>query len=257
MTTTTQQLIDVAAHRVRRARPELADRWNLSTASGLRAAQVELAAGAAERAAGQATVIAVIADLDLVQWVRETCVFAFSMPSAAAEAWRRSFTRTVFLAGNPVNLRDRFTFTHTAPGARLAWCGPSTRDPAVGLRRLLKEFEGAAPAPAVAATTIALPADGTAMHRAPLRRDLYVATDGINLTGALINLNHLLAEAVMDRLVLPGDHLTLRTVPQLTLPPARFAALRVDFDVTEPHTLPEARDALRASAGLTRETWDA
>jgi hypothetical protein len=62
----------------------------------------------------------------------------------------------------------------------------------------------------------------------------------------LIHLNHLIAEATLDGLLVPGDSVTLRQVPRLVGFRARPVALRVDLDPIDP-----AR--LQAFAALTRE----
>jgi hypothetical protein len=196
---------------------------------------------------GVHSVVAVVRRVDTVSWLRGTCAFAFGMAPERAAAWRRSFTHTVFLAGNPRNLRDRVAFDHVAEDASLAWHGPAEPRASVGLRRLLKVVSGAAPFPVRPPQRVDVPAG--AARRRPVHRDLYVATAGVSFGQALVHLNHLVAEAVLDDLVGPGDRLTLRRVPRLPGVPTPFAALRVDADPAHP-------DRLRAFAGLTQETTD-
>lgn len=79
-----------------------------------------------------------------------------------------------------------------------------------------------------------------------MHRDLYYATARVSVAEGLVHLNHLLAEAVLDGLVGPGDRLTLRPVPRLTGLERTFTAVRAETDVHRPHTL-------QAYAALTEE----
>ncbi|MFC8451555.1 DUF6182 family protein [Kitasatospora sp. NPDC057223] len=260
------RLRHAAASRVRRARPDLAGRYDLDTTEGLFEAQQAVAAGAGEEGTLAAVVVR---HVDLAAWARSTCEFALALDPALARPWRRSFTRTVFLAGNPDNLRERFPFAHTGAGA--AWTPPGPDKDTAALRRLLKTFDGPAGPPARPATDILIPAGpatagpatagpgpagvgsaGPATAgpdtgvRASRHRDLYLATAGCTLSEALVHLNHILVEAVLDGLIAPGERLTLRQIPRLTGIEAPFAALRV---VAEPHR----RGRLKAAAALTEE----
>lgn len=252
MTITPELLLSVAADRLRASLPELAERLDLSTPRSLRAAKAEIAARGG--AADGAVVVAVIGRFSLGDWARETCRFALGVPADRAEPWRRAFTRTVFLAGQPENLRERFAFDHTAPDGSAAWAGPATDESTAALRRLLKTFNGTRRLDSWAPVTVEVPAVATAgggtapaaeVHR-PGKRDLYLATAGITVSDVLVQLNHLLVEAVLDGLIGPGDLLTLRPVPRLTGLTGPFAALRVDADTHHPHKL-------QAYAGLTEE----
>ncbi|NKY13399.1 hypothetical protein HGA06_04205 [Streptomyces somaliensis DSM 40738] len=238
-----------ALDRIRTARPELADRLDLSGVRALRA----LRAGFHHADAVDTEVLAVVVvgRLDLPRWVRETCAFALTLGLEARAAWRGSFTRTVYLAGSPANLRERFAFDHVAGDGSVAWCGPAPSAATATLRRLLKAFEAGHELTAVPAATVTVPrtvtASGAGRPRPAVHRDLHIVTTGVTVAHALVHVNHLLAEAVLDGLIRPGDHLTLRFVPRLTGPAGRFAMLRVDTDVHRP-------DELRAYAGLTTET---
>ncbi|WP_239091445.1 DUF6182 family protein, partial [Streptomyces sp. SID14478] len=74
-------------------------------------------------------------------------------------------------------------------------------------------------------------------------RELYVATAGCTVADALVHVNHVLVEAVLDGLVTPGDLLTVRQVPSLT---GTFDALDRVRAVADPH----GPGRLRAVAGL-------
>jgi hypothetical protein len=190
-------------------------------------------------AAETTTAVVVLRRFDLVPWIRGTVAFAAGLPGTEADAWRAAFTRTVFLAGNPDNLRNRFAFDHIGPGADAAWLAPAPAQRFMTLRRLLRLF--AAPAALAPSRPETVDLDGPPTGDA---HDLYIGTAGTSVSQTLIDLNHLLAEAVLDGLLRPGDRLHLRRVPRLVgLGP--FDALRV---VAEP----EDPARLRAHAGLVR-----
>jgi hypothetical protein len=229
------------ARRISAARPELAARLDLASMAGLRAAQEEVGSAAG---AGDVLAAVVIRSLDLAGWTRATCAFALGLRPGLAENWRRSFTRTVFLAGNPDNLVDRFRFDHVSDDRSLAWLGPAAAEASGPLRRLLKLFGGSRAMQAQRPKPIVIP--GAPERRVPVRRDLYVATAGVSTSHGLVGLNHLLVEAVMDGLVGPGDLLTLRQVPRLAGLSVPMAAIRADVE-------PDRPERLQASACLTEE----
>lgn len=288
MTLSSDVLLAAAAQRIRTARPELDGRLDVSSPQALRAALAAAgpggpAAGSADSpappgpadpdgAAAAALAVCVVGRFSLPDWVRETCRFALAVPAERAQPWRRAFTRTVYLAGRPEALRERFAFTHLAPDGSAAWSGPGPEADTSALRRLLKAFDGRAELGARPPVTVRIPAPAsspatagrtgpatdhvpagepgsagacgrplrdriTGPGPAPAHRDLWIATAGVTVTRALVHLNHLLAEAVLDRLVVPGDRVTLRCVPRLTGLAASIAVLRVDADLHRPSEL--------------------
>ncbi|MFI9246151.1 DUF6182 family protein [Streptomyces sp. NPDC053086] len=245
MTRTQKLLREHTAVRIRAARPDLADRHDLATHDGLLAAHRHIAGeeGAAED--GQTLAAVVVREVDLAGWARDTCAFALGVPPERASAWRASFTRTVFLAGNPDHLRDRFAFAHLADDGSAAWTAPGPASGTTTLRRLLKLFDAPAEVPAGPARQITVPGEPPP-GRAPVARDLHLATAGCTVAEALVHLNHVLVEAVLDGLLAPGDRLTLHRVP-------RLAAL--SGPVTRVRAVPDPRlpGRLRAAAVLTDE----
>ncbi|WP_405590613.1 DUF6182 family protein [Streptomyces sp. NBC_01190] len=237
-----QSLREHAATRIRTARPDLAARHDLTSYDGLTAAQEDIAA---DNDQGTLATV-VLRNVDLARWVRDTCVFALGIPPEQAADWRTSFTRTVFLAGNPAHLGDRFTFAHTADDRSAAWTTPEPAARTSSLRRLLKLFDGQAGLPARPDTLVEIPDGHRPSPRPRTRRGLYLATAGCTIAQALVHLNHVLAEAVLDGLITPGDHLVLHQVPRIVGVPGRLARVRV---TTEQH-LP---GRLKAAAALTEE----
>ncbi|MEU0797951.1 DUF6182 family protein [Amycolatopsis sp. NPDC005961] len=208
-----------------------------------------LAGGRREPGGEPDSVVAVVRRVDIAGWIRGTCVFAHGLAPDRAAAWRRSFTHTVFLAGNPENLGERVRFDHVAEDASAAWHRPAKPRDSIGLRRLLKAFGGEAELPVRPPEVVVVQAGAPSRAR-PAERDLYLATAGVSCARTLVHLNHLVAEAVLDGLIAAGDRLTVRRVPHLTGSRTPFAALRVDVDPAHP-------DRLRAFAGLTEEITDA
>lgn len=239
--TAQQHLLADAAARVRRARPDLAARFPLGSAEDL--ARVK-AAVLAEQDATAA--VCVLSRVDLAAWTAGTCAFALALPSETTTRWRRSFTRTLYLTGSPARLADRFTFTHAT--GHCAWAPPAVPRAHLGLRRLLKALEVPGPLPPSAPVTVEVPAVAGRTRRTPVHRELHIATAGVPLSEVLVHLGHLLAEAVLDELVLGRDTLTLRPLPRLSRGP--FAALRVDADSTD-GTAERGHGRLRLWAALT------
>ncbi|MFJ9693243.1 DUF6182 family protein [Kitasatospora sp. NPDC101183] len=230
------------AMRIRAARPDLAARHDLTSTDGLSAARSAITA---EGEAGSLVAV-VLRSFDLARWVRDTCVFALGVEPARAAEWRASFTRTVFLAGDPERLRERFRFAHVAGDGSAAWTAPGPASGTAPLRRLLKLFDASAGLPERPDTLVELPDGPRPPGRPRARRDLYVATAECTVAEALVHVNHVLAEAVLDGLVAPGDHLVLHQVPRIVSPPARLAHVRVTAEKHRP-------GRLKAAAGLTEE----
>ena len=242
MSLTEDYLLSVATQRLLAVRPDLAAGRDLSSPAALRAVREEL--GRTEDPEGGTAAVCVVGAFRLADWVREVCAFALSLTPEEARAWRAGFTRTLFLAGRPDNLRERFDFGHVAADASVAWTRPA---PAAGtrtLRRLLKTFAADGPVRVGPLVRVELPAAPGPQPRPPVHRDLYVAAAGLTVTATLVQVHHLLAEAVLDGILAPGDELTIRQLPLLTGLPFPLAAVRVDT------AAPDA-PGLRAYAALS------
>jgi len=223
----TQELLHShAAQRVIRSRPDLAAVHDLSTMDGLTAVEAAVAGD------GGTAVIAVVRRFELAAWVRGTVAFAARLDRDRAEDWRRSFTKTVFLAGNPANLADRFAFEHVDATGSLAWTAPAPTSAHLPLRQLLRAFAGGRELGGGADVVIDLPGPAPGRHRV-----LHVAGGGLPVAKVMVHLNHLLVEAVSDGVLAPGDRLTVRRVPRLLGVPGPFDALRVGVDPADPGRL--------------------
>jgi len=237
VTITQETLRDHAARQIRVSRPELATRADT-------AALIRIYREITSTPETAAMVVCVVRRFDPVSLIRASCAFVAGLTPTQVSQWRRAFTRTIFLAGNPRNLVDRFAFAHLGEDGATAWTRPSTMDELATLRRLLKLYDGPRHLPRRPVARVAVPGQST-VDRAPVRRDLYLSTDGVSAADCLVHLNHLLAEAVFDGLIAAGDELTLRQVPRLIGITEPFEALRVGIDRSGPHRL-------RAYAGLSK-----
>lgn len=232
MTISQKRLQHEVAKRIRVARPDLADH-DLSTVASMLDVRAELEA--------ELAVVCVVQRLDLVSLIRGTCAFAAALTGDQVDGWRAAFTRTVFLAGNPRNLSDRFAFRYVDPDGAAAWTDPSAPGALAPLRRLLRLFHCSGTLP-MAPPSVTVPGQGT---REPVRHDLYLATADVSAADGLVHLGHLLTEAVFDGLISGGDQLVVRQVPRIVGVTEPFAALRASTD-------PACPDRLRAYAGLSR-----
>lgn len=246
---TNERLLAATADRIRTTRPDLVTDLDLTSVHDLQEARTRIAADADDQDA--VVVVAVVRSPDLPEWTAQTCAFALSLRPDQAAAWRRGFTRTLHLAGQPLHLTGRFRFAHIAPEGSVGWTEPLPKAEALKLRRLLRTFTGGQELRSGAPVTVQVPygaEDSGApdtRHR-PGHRELYYATAKVTVAQGLVHLNHLLAEAVMDGLIRAGDRITLRPVPRLAGLDRDLAAVRAETDTHRP-------DILQAYAALTEE----
>jgi hypothetical protein len=235
MSLSQEVLHDRTVDRITAALPAVRDATRLSTVDDLLAVEAGVAAG------GGTAVVAVVRRFDLVAWIRGTVTFAAGL--GRAEQWRGSFTKTLFLVGNPANLVHRFAFGHIDETGTLAWTAPAPAAAQMPLRRLLRAFVGQRELTIPGDVVVDLPG------RPGVAWMLYIAGTGLTVAQAMVHLNHLLVEAVLDGILTPGDRLTVRRVPRLVgLGP--FDALRVVVD-------PALPGKLHALMGLTTEVTSA
>lgn len=243
MTTSQELLARELAHRIDAAGGGLGHGSAQSggSSSAVPAADLSQAAQAAADDSSGVSAIVVLRRFEPAAFARSSLTFALGLDAVRADAWFRAFTRTIFLTGNPLNLQERFRFDHVAADGSTAWFGPSPSASATSLRRLLKLHVASAPPrpPAVLALDVPGSPDGAAAAGGGRRRsfELLVATAGLSTADYLVHLNHSLAEAALTGTLRPGDRLSLRHVPRLTLPFPPHSALRVHRDTHDPARL--------------------
>nr|WP_205616420.1 DUF6182 family protein [Streptomyces harenosi] len=247
---TQRRLRKETAARIRALRPDLAARHDADTWEGLLAVRAAVAAEQAGERDEARTAVVVLSRLALAEWARGTCAFALGLDPQTAAGWRHSFTRTVFLAGNPAHLAGRFAFAHIAADRSAAWTVPGPAARSAGLRRLLKTFPGPAPVPAHPDLPLRVPGTPPPGGRLPAQWRLHLATAGCTVSAALVHLNHVLAEAALEGHLVPGDRLTISQRPHLAEVAGRLVAVRA---VPADH----APGRLVAAAALTEEPRDA
>jgi hypothetical protein len=177
--------------------------------AGLLAERAEWVTGRADGAPDPDTadtvVLVLLRSLRLADVVLGAREFAAGLDPGAAAAWRRSWTRTRFLFGNPANLAPRGRARVIAPGTTAAWLGPFRDSHLPGLSRLLKPVTGRLPE---LPRDLDLPGTGA-------RRVLHVAVAGLALADYLVHLHHTLAEAVLLGRLRPDEPLRLSHRPAL------------------------------------------
>ncbi|MER7779735.1 DUF6182 family protein [Streptomyces sp. NPDC096191] len=174
--------------------------------------------------------------------------YALDLPDTLSEPWLRAYTRTVFLSGNPDNLRTRFAFHHVSADGTMAWTLPEETAETPPLRRLLRLFPAAALPPLPA--RIEIPPRTAAAPDVPTAR-LDVVTTRISLADYLVHVHHALAEAVLTGLIGPHTAVALRHLPRLDPAEGPYTTLRAvpDQDATDGRLRPCAGVAVGASAG--------
>lgn len=156
--------------------------------------------------------------------------FVSTLPAPWAAAWLRSFTKTIYLLGNPENLRRRFRFQYVSPDGTMGWLCPASAEEASTLQRLLVLF-GNHP--------LDVPEDfdirvGDAHLPPGAAYTLQISTVDSSAAKYHVDLHHVLAEALLGGLVHAGDTLRIRHVPVLHCTAARYLYLRVTPDPRQP-----------------------
>jgi Family of unknown function (DUF6182) len=183
-------------------------------------------------------VAVVVSDVRPDVFAAATIGFASAVPPELAAAWRRTFTRTVFLAGRPETVADRHPPSFAAPDGSLSWHGPAPAGHLLGLSRLLRAFHGPAPVPQPAPFTVTVPGAANG-HVA----EATVATAGVSVADHLVHTHHLIAEATLRGLIRPGDAVRVTHRPEVDagphLDPARAGVVqtRITRDGRDPGRL--------------------
>jgi len=194
--------------------------------------------GAAE-GARDLTAFVVVRQVDVARYVAGAIQFAADLKPTLADSWLEAFTRTVFLAGDPLRIAARYPARQLAADGSAGWFGPADGDSLRGLRLLLRSFEAPVLPP--------LP-DRVLLgdHSAAGGRQLYVDTAGIGMADYLIHLNHLVCEATIAGLLVPDMQLELRHVERIGDSTGPFACTRVAVEG-------DGKERLRRYAALSAE----
>ncbi|MFI9586179.1 DUF6182 family protein [Streptomyces sp. NPDC052236] len=221
------------------------------THPGARAPAEPTAASVPAPVPDRTSVTVVLRRFELTTYLESVLRYTLSLPDTLGEPWLRAYSRTIFLSGNPDNLRTRFPFHHISADGAMAWTKPADTGEAPPLRRLLRLFPTAGLPALPAGAEIPAPAAPArpAEEAAPVRTArLDVVTTRVSLADYLVHVHHMLAEAVLSHLIDQSTSVTVRHVPQLDPAEGPYHMLRV---------LPD-RDAadgrLRAYAGVTART---
>lgn len=181
--------------------------------------RLSLGAAAGGGEVGTLSAFVVVERVEPAAYVPAAIRFAAGLERPLAAAWLGAFTRTVFLAGDPLRIAARHPARQLAADGSAAWFGPAEPDSLRGLRLLLKAFE----APRLSS----LPDRIEIGDPAAPRRRLYVATAAIGMAEYLVHLNHIVCEATITGLLGPGSALELRHVERIEDSRGPFACSRV------------------------------
>lgn len=186
-------------------------------------------AGSAEaHDAAHVSAVVVVRDIDVAAFVTGALAHTVALPAAARDAWYRSFTRTIFLAGNPERLQHRHPPDHCTPDGAIGWYAAAELSTYLGLRRLLRAFDGPRIATDIPATVpLRLPGRGAAPRRA---RRLLVDVAGLGMGQYLVHLHHTVCEAAICGLIGPGDALEVVHVQEIDESVGRWDYARVHAD---------------------------
>jgi hypothetical protein len=188
-------------------------------------------------------VLVILRAFDLLTFLDGTLTFTSSLPEDVLRGWYHSFTRTIFLVGDPRNLAQRFSFAHVTQDRSVAWTRPAPQHVYTGLRRLLKLFDASALPKLPKRIECSVPGNQT---RSAIRRRLYFNFKGLSLEEYLIHLNHTLCESVFRGVLHPGDALELIHVEAFHDPVEPYDYLRVHADQAD-------SSRFKVFAYLTRE----
>ncbi|TCC34928.1 DUF6182 family protein [Kribbella sindirgiensis] len=170
----------------------------------------------------QVRAVAVVGEFDLAMFVRSSADFAACVDPDIGMAWQQSFTRTIFLAGDPHNLVERQPAAHLADDGSVAWYGPDRPEAYEGLSRLLRPLSGPTGL-GVVAERPEVPLSWSADRSV----DLVAVTSEVSLEATVVHINHLVAEAVLTGALNSAGAIKIRTVEQIDAIEGECLAFRV------------------------------
>ncbi|GAA2637753.1 DUF6182 family protein [Actinomadura fulvescens] len=176
--------------------------------------------------------IAVLRDFDAGAFVSSALAFARTLDQRQAAIWYGSFTRTIFLAGDPRNLTERHPCAYASPDGDVAWYGPGPLAEYASLRRLLRPWRGSRGVPVPFTQEISI-----AGQDAAGRARLDVPAMDLTVEDYLVNVNHLVVEAALDGLLAGVGRLVIRHLPAQPGRSGDHERIRVVRDPLSPQRL--------------------
>ncbi|MUN39065.1 DUF6182 family protein [Actinomadura litoris] len=169
--------------------------------------RVRLASRAVRGHLPRTAAVAVLRGFTPREFLGSAVAFAAGLPPDRRAAWYGSYSRTIFLAGDPRNLAGRHPCDHLSDDGSIGWYAPAPMADREGLRRLLRPFHG--PLGVTGPTEEEIPVgEGGGVAR------LEVPVADLPVEDYLVNVNHLLAEAAMDGLFTGIGRLLVRHLPR-------------------------------------------
>ncbi|MEU5405455.1 DUF6182 family protein [Nocardia asteroides] len=185
--------------------------------------RIEQFGGRNGRRDDQGAAAVVVGAFDPVVFIRSSLDFALGLPDEELSDWCASFTRTIFLAGNPANLESRHEPRCKSSDNTIAWYAPTATKSVLAVRRLLKPLQGPSGVPPVGFST-RIEARGA---DSPQVAEVLVEVTGLSAEHYLVHVNHLIAESVAVKLISKSTVLHLRHVDRITPAEGPFGYLRV------------------------------
>ncbi|MFI6165538.1 DUF6182 family protein [Nocardia sp. NPDC051052] len=170
--------------------------------------------------------VAVVSAFDPAVFVESGFAFASGLPAEVRNRWCASFTRTVYLAGQPENIAIRYPPDHVSADGTIAWYRPDDLGAVTGLRKLLRPLFATT---GVSRTTRAV-ASLNARNADTAMATLAVDSAGLTLEQYLVHVNHVVAEAVSMGMLDNRGFLRLVSVDRIDAARGPYDYLRVAAD---------------------------
>jgi hypothetical protein len=190
----------------------------------------------------------VIREFDPPAIIRGAMKFAAMLTPAQSDLWFRSYTRAIFLFGNPRNLSARHEIVVSADNDSAGWLGIVDRERLSQLRRLLRPVAGELRRP----DTMAAADAGNGRTGAATEWELWLAIRGLDIAHYLIHLHHTVAEAVLTGKLRDGDGVRLRHTADLGPDLFPYGGCRRGFGYARVHISQDDPERLRPYALLRR-----